>query len=208
MTPELAYEKYVALKMHFSYPDYDYFKYSGKSRANKESYESRNDKAIFSKVSKKYKDSEYIELLISNFLYDTEIWIGDIISEYGIKRHDEWKKRIQSISYTFNQDLIFIEDYILDNDLQFNDLFKKDSPYPKIVKFCIQKQISIETFSIMNKILNFVPKVDKLIDERILWEKYKAISIKYAPFICNEDSIKKYKKLILSKFHKKLEPSA
>jgi hypothetical protein len=205
MTPEHAYEKYVALKMHFSSSDYDYFKYSGKIKANKESYENRNDRAIFNKVCKKYKDVEYTHILVSNFLYDSELWIGDIISDSGIKRYEEWKKRSQSITYTFNQEINFIEDYLIENDLIFNDLFKKEEPYPKIVKFCIQKQISIDTFCIMNKILNFVPKIDRIITERILWEKYKIISIKYAPFICTTENIKKYKHIMLDKFHKKLD---
>jgi len=201
MTPELAYQKYVSLKLHFNNLEYDYFKYSGKSSAKKASYELREDKLFFMRASKSYKDKEYLGLLISNFLIDSQMWIGDIISESGVERYNQWRKRIQSITYNFKQDLEHLENYMLENDLEFNDLFKRDEPYPKIVRKCIQKEISIETFSLMNKILNFIPKVDKCISERILWEQYKLISLKYSSFICRDDeSLKKYKQIMMKKF--------
>ncbi|MFN4975942.1 MAG: hypothetical protein ACK5GV_11910 [Bacteroidota bacterium] len=202
MTPDFAYEKYLALKMHFGSSGYDYFKYSGKVKANKDSYDSRRDKSIFNKICKTYNKRDYFGLLISNFIYNSDLWIGDIISESGQKRFFEWKKRIQSIKYIFNQDLNVIEDFMLEHDLSFNDMFKRDEPYPKIVSLCIQKKITLETFLIINQILDFVPKVDKVIAERILWEKYKLLSVKYAPFIF-KGTLDSYKKTLSEKFYRK-----
>jgi hypothetical protein len=203
MDLETAYKTYVALKTHFGDTTYDYFKYGEGLglTANVDSYQGRNDKAFFKKACKLYSKDEYVNLLVANFICNQESWIGDILDEVGKRRLIEWKKIIQSIKYTFKQDLIFIEDYLCENDLGFNDLFKKHLPYPLIVKFCIERSISLETFAITNSILNFVPRVDKLIAERILWDKYKTVSIKYAPFITND--LTAYKKLLVEKFYRK-----
>jgi hypothetical protein len=201
MNSELAYETYVALKLHFNNDSYDYFKYAGKVTVSRESYESRNDKLLFNRACKLYSKDEYVKLLVSNFICDPDTWIGDIISDLGKQRLLDWKKIIQSIKYTFKQDLIYIDEYLIDHDITFNDLFKKNRPYPLIVTFCIHKNISLESFVIMNLILNFVPRVDKLIDERILWNKYKLLSKKYVQFIVS-DNASEYKKLLVEKFYR------
>jgi hypothetical protein len=202
MNIEFAYSKYVSLKLHFNRDDYDYFKYEGKVKISPEAYDERADKPYFKRACKLYSEAEYVNLLIANFIYCQESWIGDIVSDLGKSRLFEWKKIIQSIKYTFKQDLIYIEEYLSDNDLNFNELFKKSTPYPAIVKFCVEKSISLETFVILNKLLNFVFRVDKLIDERILWNKYKLLSVKYAPFIASDD-LSSYKQILIEKFYTK-----
>lgn len=203
MDLETAYKAYVALKTHFSNDSYSYFKYGISGiNVNADSFKNRNDKSLFKKACKLYSDEEYLNLLVANFICDQEAWIGDIIDEVGRRRFFEWKKTIQSMKYTFNQDLSFIEDYLFEHNLSFNELFKKDALYPPIVKFCIEKSISLETFSIMNKILNFASSVDKLIQERILWDRYMMISIKYADFIVKDD-VNVYKKMLVEKFYRK-----
>ncbi|MGA1049344.1 MAG: hypothetical protein ACO3UU_15165 [Minisyncoccia bacterium] len=203
MDVETAYKAYVALKSHFGNTSYDYFKYGiAGTKANADSYNNRNDRVLFKRACKLYSEDEYINLLIANFICDQESWIGDILDDVGRRRLFEWKKVIQSIKYTFKQDLIFIEDYLADSGMSFNELFKRGSPYPPIVKFCIEKSISLETFAIMNKILNFVPRVDRLIQERILWDKCMIISIRYVDFIVKDD-VSVYKKMLAEKFYRK-----
>lgn len=203
MDLETAYKAYVALKTHFGNASYSYFKYGISGiNVNADSFQNRNDKALFKKACKLYSQDEYVNLLVANFICDQEAWIGDIIDEVGRRRFFEWKKTIQSMKYTFKQDLTFIEDYLFEHNLSFNELFKKGSVYPPLVQFCVEKSISLETFSIMNKILNFVHRVDKLIQERILWDKYMLISIKYADFIVKDD-VDVYKKMLVEKFYRK-----
>ena len=46
-----AYQKYIALKLHFT-SDYDYFKYNGKTNVTLNSFNERKDKFHFKKLVK------------------------------------------------------------------------------------------------------------------------------------------------------------
>lgn len=202
MNEDCAYKIYIAIKNHFNLEGYDYFKYLGKVKVTLDSFEARRDKSFFMRAAKNFKKQEYICLLISNFIYSSDMWIGDILSEHGHKRFEEWKRVIESLTYTFKQDLCYIEDYILLHNLNFEDLFRKSKVYPEIVRFCVERHITIETFCILNKILNFIDCVDKEIKEKILWEKYKLLTIKYSSFLARTN-LENYTKIFIEKFNLK-----
>jgi len=52
-----VYKTYLAIKLHFSTPNYDFSKYEGKINAKLDTFTSRNDRYFFHKLSKKYKES-------------------------------------------------------------------------------------------------------------------------------------------------------
>ena len=45
-----AYKTYVAIKNHFTSKTYDFFKYNGRTKASRSTFEKRNDKYFFSKL--------------------------------------------------------------------------------------------------------------------------------------------------------------
>ena len=97
-----VYLMYCALKAHFGKGDYDFVKYGGKSSATKDSFWKRTDRLFFVKTQRKYKKKQVIQdYLVSNFVHNTKGWLGDFNDENYI----EWKKRTQSMSYNFKQDL-------------------------------------------------------------------------------------------------------
>ena len=57
---------------------------------------------FFVKTQRKYKKKQVIQdYLVSNFVRNTKGWLGDFNDENYI----EWKKRTQSMSYNFKQEL-------------------------------------------------------------------------------------------------------
>ena len=54
MTGFEVYKMYLSLKQHFTKPDYDYYKYNGKVRANEKSFEQRQDRYFFKKLATKH----------------------------------------------------------------------------------------------------------------------------------------------------------
>ena len=181
-----AYKKYVALKLHFQ-SSYDYFKFAGKSRTSKESYSNRRDKHIFEKLSKIYGDDDYELLLLSNLIENPEVWIGDIASEGGRQKYLTLKKKFQSLQYTFKQDMLRIKDDVDSGTVRsFDDIFKyvsDDACWPHIVSLMVQNDISMESFIIMNKILNFLPRTSKYISDDLVWPEISKLISKYSPFI-------------------------
>ena len=100
--PYEAYVKYLALKSHFSDKNYDFFKYNGKVKAWRTTFEQRKDKYFFYKLSKK-KDP--IEYLVANFVGSDDFYIGNIREDKSDEVYMEWKKRREALGYTFKSDL-------------------------------------------------------------------------------------------------------
>lgn len=181
-----AYKKYVAIKLHF-HGNYDYFKFAGKSKVSKDRFETRKDRFVFERLAKIYDAEQYELLLVANLLDNSEVWIGEIASDIGRERYLKLKKRLQSLQYEFKQDMNTIHDLIESGAItSFDALFTdvaNDSPYPHIVALMVQRDISLETFIIMNKILNFVPRLHKHTNDDILWPEINKLVSKYSGFV-------------------------
>ena len=107
VTPFDAYKSYLGLKNHFTREKYDYHKYCGKSRASLESFYKRKDRFFFEKLSRQKDDGEVIEFFVSNFVSCDDpqsLWIGEIVRN-GEKNYTDWKKRLQSLTYIFKQEV-------------------------------------------------------------------------------------------------------
>ena len=88
--PYEAYVKYLALKSHFSDKNYDYFKYNGKVKAWRATFEQRKDKYFFYKLSKKKDPVEY---LVANFVGSNDFYIGNIRADESDQIYMDYKKR-------------------------------------------------------------------------------------------------------------------
>ena len=86
---------------------YDYHKYRGKVRATNAAFYKRKDRFWFEKFARQKDDKEIEEFFVSNFIYSTDpgtMWIGEMIKE-GENRYIDWKKKIQSLSYIFKDEV-------------------------------------------------------------------------------------------------------
>ena len=120
-----VYRMYLAMKLHFSQPTYDFFEYDGKVRANEETYQQRNDFYFFETIARKYKKEEIQELLLASFVRSkdsTKVWIGDI-KRSGKDRWVAWQKQTQSMSYLVEQDFGTMVKHMETKGHSFNDLF-------------------------------------------------------------------------------------
>ena len=107
VTPFDCYKSYLGLKNHFTKPKYDYHKYGGKSRATVQSFYKRRDRYFFEKLSRQKTDGEVVEFFVSNFIScdnPQSLWIGEIVRN-GEGNYVDWKKRKQSMSYLFREQM-------------------------------------------------------------------------------------------------------
>lgn len=174
-----AYKIYVALKNHFTLDSYDYFKYNKKTNVSYDSFLKRKDKIFFAKLGNRKKD--YLEdFLVANFIYQTNIWIGELLSDECEERYKDWKQRQESLTYHFVNDLYFIGDLSAN---EFNELFYSiHGNHPKIIQMYFRKEISLETLVIFDTILKFMHTSDKSINDPIYREVSKLCK-KYQPFL-------------------------
>tara|TARA_B100000073_G_scaffold341066_1_gene341823 strand:+ start:3916 stop:4527 length:612 start_codon:yes stop_codon:yes gene_type:complete len=191
VSPFDAYRSYLGLKNHFTRESYDYHKYCGKSRASLQSFYKRKDRFFFEKLSRQKDDGEVIEFFVSNFVSCDDpqsLWIGEIVRN-GEQNYTDWKKRLQSLSYTFKTEV--------ENNFEgknFDDMFKiVGTKHPPIIREHLGKNISLETMVILNKIVSFKPRFDAKLDDPV-WKFLSMRMDKYNAFLSVD--VFRYKKIL------------
>ena len=190
MMPFDAYRCYLSLKNHFTKEHYDYIKYRGKTRATVQAFYKRKDRFWFEKIARQKKDKEVEEFFVSNFIYSTDpgtMWIGEMIKE-GEGRYTEWKKKVQSLSYIFKDEI----DSLLENK-KVDEVFDCSSGHPLILKSHLGGDTSLETMVICDRIFEYRKDFDKkLIDP--VWETISLKIKKYTPLLTID--VPRYKKIL------------
>ena len=187
--PYEVYIKYLALKSHFSDLNYDYFKYNGKVKAWRSTFDTRKDKYFFYKLSKK-KDP--IEYLVANFIGSNDFYIGNIRADESDQIYMDYKKRKESLSYIFKSDLSKMKENFNDN------IVVPDNEHPYLLRLYMRGDISLETLTLINKCVNIFDYWDKELEGDIMWPDIKLLSTKYSPFL--NVNINNYREIILSNF--------
>ena len=190
------YKVYLAIKLHFTSKNqsYDFHKHNGRTTARLESFTKRRDRYFFHKLSKSYNDRTIVDYFVSNFVTNTNLWIGDIIGKSGDENYKQWSKKLEALHYYFEQDI----DYMLSQDISFDDIFtSKDGQHPPILKMFLSKRINFETFLILDDILSFTKQLNKDITETVLWPKLYDRMVRYKPFL--KYNITKYKVTLRNK---------
>lgn len=175
-----AFALYNALRLHFTSDSYDYFRYNGKSNVSKSNFATRKDKYSFYRLSRKYNLKDLQDFYIANFLEGDVKWVGDIAGADGEETYRKWQKRNQSLTYTFEQDII----QLFDKCSTPEELLKvNDNDYPLLLREVMQGGTTIETLVILNNILKFLPMWARKINDTIIWPDWKRKIEKYSPFI-------------------------
>ena len=191
-----VYKIYLAIKLHFTSKNqsYDFHKHNGRTTARLETFTKRRDRYFFHKLSKSYNDNSIVDYFLSNFVSNTNLWVGDIIGKSGDDHYKEWSKKLEALFYYYEQDL----EYMLEQNIEFDDIFtSKNGQHPPILKMFLSKRINFETFIILDDILSFTKQLNKNITEKVLWPKLYDRMIRYKPFL--KYNVTKYKKSLRDK---------
>lgn len=190
MDPFEVYTKYVALKNHFTQKSYDYHKYHGRVKVKRETFETRKDKYFFYKLSK-HKDVE--NFLLSNFVDGTQdFWVGNIRENAPEEIYRKWKKRQESLTYTYTQDLAKLSD-------DFDSNFKVEKyGHPHLLRLYLRQDVCIETMIILDMLVNYTKVWKKSLSQDLIFEQVYTKISKYRPFM-NVD-LPKFKKVTINTF--------
>ena len=185
-----AYRCYLSLKNHFTKDHYDYHKYRGKTRATQQAFYKRKDRFWFEKFARQKSDKEVEEFFVSNFIYSTDpatMWIGEMMKE-GEGRYTDWKKKVQSLSYIFREEIESLFD-----DKEVDEVFDCSKGHPPILKKYLGGDITLETMVICDIIFGYAKNFDKKLKDPV-WETVSRKIRKYSPFL-NID-VFRYKKIL------------
>lgn len=179
-----AYKLYLSIKRHFEEPGYDAIKYCFKTNATVKSYSDRTEKPYFKKLAK-HKDP--LGLLLSNVTRRDTVWIGELFDHRSDEAYSDWSRIKSSLSYTFQQEI---------KGLGNKHILVTDGDYPALYREYRKRNVSLETVTILDKLLNFLLHWNKSIDDSILWPRDYLKILKYKPFIKFDE--KKFRAILKS----------
>ena len=182
MEPFEVYRYYLALRLHFTTDNYNVIEQKGRVRATKNSFLKRKDLLSIRRVAETYSDKDIVDFLVANFV-SGDRW-GGVFDVESKERYQGWKKRIESISYTFKKEIDKAAAYADKLGITFNQLFYcNHGQHPFIIKMYLRNDISIETLVILNKLNNFTDQLDQDLKDDLVWPDTSRIIKKYSPFL-------------------------
>ena len=179
-----VYKIYLAVKNHFTTKSYDYAKYDGKVTVKLETFTKRHDRYFFHKLSKRYNEREILDYFVSNFVVDSNKWVGNLLNNDGHENYLTWTKYKNGVGYHFRNDCVSIRNDLDNKSLLFDDGFNVvGGQHPRILRLYLQKKINIQTLYQINKILGFSKRWSKQIEEKVVWPKINEKLDKMSPFV-------------------------
>ena len=168
-----VYLMYCALKAHFQ-GDYDYHKFSGKTKTKRESYYKRKDRFFFAKTAVKYEDTAVLNYFVSNFIHDRSGYIANFTD----KNYETWMNKRAMFYDIFSQEMQpFVKN--------FEPLFECESgQHPTLLKEYMGKRISLETMIVLDDLVEFSKRWDKeLVWDDFVWPDVKKLMNNYKGFL-------------------------
>lgn len=186
-----AFGTFLAIQRHFTSESYDYFRYSGKVKTNYEKFLKRHDRFHFHKLSKR---EDMQGLIVSNIVKNPKIWVTDVLDADGDRTYRDWKKRIESLTYSFKEDIGRLEG-------KFDDLVVvENGKYPTMLKYYQHGSISKESLLIINEVTGVFKHWNKKIEDQLIWPELYFNMKKYRTFLTLEGKRDKYIQIIVNHF--------
>ena len=179
-----AYTLYLAIKLHFTSDNYDFYRHNAKVNSSFNTFLKRNDRFFFHKLTTKYNKEEMLDYFVCNFFHNSKTWIGNLVRADGETIYNKWKKYNQSFTYNFRSDCVLLRNVINDNSIRFDDVFRvHNGQHPRLLRLLLSEKISVQTIIILDKVLSFIKRWDKDIAETIIWPEKSFKIKKLSPFI-------------------------
>ena len=191
-----CYKTWSAVTAHFN-GRFDYFKYNGRVKTTENAFLARKDKYFFDKASRKFKRDEFLKYMVSNIINGNH-WIGDMFSAKQEITFKKWKKRVESLTYTFKEEL----SYIYDKEENFNNIFMIiDGKHPLLFRLYQRGKVSLETLVILDALVNFTNHWSS-VNDYVLNDVVELIH-KYRPFLNHFTTTpkEKWKSIVLEIFN-------
>lgn len=173
-----AWKLYTTLKLHFTTEKYDFHKYGGRAKnLSVLAFERRKDRRYFYVIAKRYpKEKDLIDFYVANMLVESDIFPAFIVSTEAKKNYENWKERQGRIVEIFREDLKKVEDFKRDFSVM-------EGQYPKLLSLFLADEISAETISILNVMLDLSKVWNGKMNDPVTWPKLSMKFRKYHPFI-------------------------
>ena len=179
--PLHVFNVYVSLKTHFTTIEYDYGKYKIKKHL-RSALDKRKDKMFFYHIAKVLNENQIEPFFVAQFMVNHHTGISNIALDkiQSIKNYNTWLNRIELL----DQNILFDINTIKQQKQEWKDLLlRQGNNYPTIFRLVTSNRINPETYTLLNKVFDFIPKImHNSINDRLLYSmnlKY----LKYSTFL-------------------------
>lgn len=148
MDPFEVYKTYVAVKLHFLSPVYDFVESGGRARAVRKSLDKRRDKAFFEKIARTLPPSHLVPFMVANFVENPNSWIGDLANaDDALETFNAWRRRMVDLRGNITYDVRNIQESLVDSGkLGWKDILTDHRGFPEAFRFLRRSMICNETW--------------------------------------------------------------
>ena len=202
MTSFEAYEIYLAIKLHFESPTYDFQKFNGKTRVTEASFQKRKDRYFFEKAAARLSKEHYIHrLLVQLREKRSTMWIRDIFENENLTKTLVMEDYLKRYSIKFEEDLIALRTVILTKGKLLSDLLVPESGYSYVFRRYMAGEFLPEFLFGLNHALSLFRSWDKSLNEDPVWAQEGFFLKKYETFVYESLPNKtELRKILVDKF--------
>lgn len=175
-----CFRDYVTLKLHFN-GEFIWNPSSG-SKITESALYKRKDFAFFDRLTYAVKDrEERRQYLISCFLMNPEIWVGEMLEPEIKDFHRKRMMRVNSMQHTFRSEIENVIDFMRERKISVRELLLTKGSRPLIIadRSEILGGVSDETLAIIDKGFNFTSQPT----DDPLWKRESFRLSKYRHFL-------------------------
>lgn len=192
----LAFQMFSAMKLHFTQESFDVGNYGYcKRRFNASRLEKRQDKKFFYALASDLQKEDRLKLyLASTFVFNPDIWVGDLVGNDTCKANYQAMKKYKMSASKSLQDetkkLLYTTASGTTRIRTFPEIVRsKDGDLPLFVKQVLSLDIRPETAIFYDRIFNAFDLVDKdLGADHIIWKGVRHRLQKFSSFVTVENA--------------------
>lgn len=198
---KMEYEKafdvycvYMAIKLHFQTPTFDYGLYGPMNSYKFETfYAKEGPRKQFARLARRFESSkvDVIEnYIIANFVKNPKVWVNGLMTRQAESNYDEWRKLYENFSYNFVdscENILF--PVIKESGLKFMDYLKPKSSdiHTAFMGDIIRKRFPFWLLVAINKVTGFIKAYDNIYKDDIYWNSESYMIKKIDSLVVDEE---------------------
>jgi len=180
LSPLDSYKLHLCVQKHFNDEKFDLFTSKG-IRYTQENFDKRSDKNFYYRLSGEYGKGDLAYYYMANHIAGKTH-----ISEYVRNEYNDFKGKMHSIQYRFEQDCNILQEICVKYETDFKSLFKSyTGGLPAAIQLLNGSHINLETICIIDELTQntLVESINNQVTDKFVWPDIRLRILKYSPWM-------------------------
>jgi hypothetical protein len=193
----------LALKLHYTSPSYDYFKYDGSVSLTPSGYAARKDRYFCEKLAHKYKTKinlvDFATTVYAHSDRPKKLWTNNFLSKDAETCYDKMSGWTEGLEYHFKNELEKMIQVTVDNGQSINwPITVRNGEEPPLLQMYRQNDISLECVALLNNMFHLIEQWNNKITDDLLYPELANKIQKYTPFVVARVELEIYQRIIFT----------